>query len=160
VEDTRGAAVSPDGVAARDAAASPDWRGAAERLVGDGRGFALLAVEVDDAARLLVADRDGAADALDQVEEALRAELRPDEVLGREGEGRFWLVAADLGPSGGRARAERVADAVAAVSLQGAGLGASIGVAAHPADGRDLEDLAARAERALFSARAAGVPVD
>jgi GGDEF domain-containing protein len=144
----------------RRAATSADWRGAAARLVGDGRGFALLAVEVDDAERLLAADGDGAAGALGRVEDALRAQLRPDEVLGREGEGRFWLVATDLGSSGGRARAERVADAVAAVSLHGAPLSASIGVAAHPEDGHDADELAAHADRALFAARAAGVRID
>jgi GGDEF domain-containing protein len=160
LEDAREAA-TPAAAAAgtRDETAARDWRSAAQRLVGEGRGFALLTLEVDDAARLLAADRDGATAALARLEDGLRAELRPGDVLEHDGEGRFWLLVADLGPSGGRARAERLADAAAAQTLHGTPLSASIGVAAHPVDGHDLGDLAARADEALFAARAAGVPL-
>jgi GGDEF domain-containing protein len=70
------------------------------------------------------------------------------------------VLAADLGASGGRALAERLADAVAgAASLHGAPLSASIGIAACPSDGSDLAALEARADEALFAARAAGVRI-
>jgi GGDEF domain-containing protein len=138
-----------------------DWRSAAERHVASGRGFALLAIEVDDAQRLAAADREGAAaSALARVEQAVRAELRPGDVMGREEDGRLWVVAAELGATGGRALAERLADAVAAAaSLHGASLTASIGIAASPAEGTEPGALAARADEALFAARAAGVPI-
>jgi GGDEF domain-containing protein len=137
-----------------------DWRAAAARLLADGRPFALLALEIDDAARLLAADPESGAAALARGRDAVRDELRPGDVLGREEDGRLWLVAAELGASGGRALAERLADAVAAAAApKGAPLSVSVGIAAAPADGTDLDDLAARADEALFAARAAGRPV-
>jgi GGDEF domain-containing protein len=137
-----------------------DWRAAAARLLADGRGFALLVAEVDDVARLLAADPEAGAAALARAQDAVQHELRPGDVLGRDGDGRVWVVAAELGASGGRALAERLADAVAAAAtLRGAPLAISVGIAAAPADGTDADALAARAEEALFAARAAGVPV-
>ena len=137
-----------------------DWHGAIERLVADGRPFALLALEVDDAPRLVTADADAATGALARVEQAVRGELRPGDVLGREDDGRLWIVAAELGAPGARALAERLADAVAAVPpLRGAPLTVSIGLAASPADGTDRDALTARADESLYAARAAGVPI-
>jgi GGDEF domain-containing protein len=137
-----------------------DWRGAIERHLAVGRPFALVAIEPDDAARVLAADPDRGAAALARVEEAIRGELRPGDVLGREDGGRLWIVAADLGAPGARALAERLADAVATVApLRGAPLTVSIGLAASPADATDAEALTARADEALYAARAAGVPV-
>jgi GGDEF domain-containing protein len=137
-----------------------DWEAAVGRLAADGRPFALLAVEADDAPRLAAADADAAAAALARVEQAVRGELRPGDVLGREDDGRLWIVAADLGAPGARALAERLADAVAAVApLRGAPLTVSIGLAASPADGTDREALAARADESLYAARAAGGPL-
>jgi GGDEF domain-containing protein len=137
-----------------------DWRGAIERHLAAGRPFALVTIEADDAARLLAADPHGAPAALARVEDAVRGELRPGDVLGREDAGRLWLVAAELGAPGAWALAERLADAVATVApLRGAPLTVSIGVAASPADGADVEALVARADEALYAARAAGVPI-
>jgi GGDEF domain-containing protein len=129
--------------------------------VASGRGFALLAMEVDDARRLAAAEGEAAvAGALARVEQAVRAELRPGDVMGREEDGRLWVVAAELGATGGRALAQRLADAVAAAAtLHGAPLTASIGIAASPAEGTEPAALAARADEALFAARAAGVPI-
>jgi GGDEF domain-containing protein len=137
-----------------------DWEGAVERLSADGRPFALLAVEADDAPRLVAADAAAAAGALERVEQAVRGELRPGDALGREDDGRLWIVAADLGAPGARALAERLADAVAAVApLRGAPLTVSNGLAASPADGADREVLVARADESLYAARAAGAPL-
>jgi GGDEF domain-containing protein len=154
------AAGAPDEAGFRVRDARGDWEGAADRLLADGRPLALLAVEADDAPRLVAADADAAAGALARVEQAVRGELRPGDVLGREDDGRLWVVAAELGAPGARALAERLADAVAAVApLRGAPLTVSIGVAASPADGTDREALAARADESLFAARAAGSPI-
>jgi GGDEF domain-containing protein len=72
----------------------------------------------------------------------------------------MWVVASELRSSGGRALAERLADAVAAAgTVRDAPLAVSIGIAAAPADGTDSDALAAHADEALFAARAAGVPV-
>jgi GGDEF domain-containing protein len=133
-----------------------DWRGAIERHATAGRSFALLAIEANDAARLTAADPDGVPAAMAGVEEAVSGELRPGDVLGREADGRQWIVAV----GDGRDLAERVAAAVAArPPVRGAPLTVSIGVATSPADGTDADALAARADEALFAARAAGVPV-
>ena len=174
VRDARSRSASgPEGTA-RDAApaaerAAPgagataldgDWRAAADRFLADGRAFALLALEVDDSARLLAADPEAGASALARARDAVRDELRPGDVLGCKDDGRMWLVAAELGASGGRALAERLADAVAAAAtVRGAPLAISIGLAAAPADGTDADAVAAHADEALFAARAAGVPV-
>jgi GGDEF domain-containing protein len=137
-----------------------DWHGAVERLVADGRPFALLALEADDAPRLVVADADAATGALARVEQAVRGELGPGDVLGCEDDGRLWIVAAELGTPGARALAERLAVAVAAVPpLRGAPLTVSIGLAASPADGTDRDALTARVDESLYAARAAGVPL-
>jgi len=94
------------------------------------------------------------------VEEAVRVELRPGDVLGREDDARLWVVAAELGPQGARALAERLSDAVAAVApLRGAPVTVSIGLAASPADGADRVALTARADESLYAARAAGLPI-
>jgi GGDEF domain-containing protein len=137
-----------------------DWQAAADRLLADGQPFALLAVEADDAPRLVAADAEAAYGAFACVEEAVRGELRPGDVLGREDDARLWIVAAELGSQGARALAERLADAVAAVApLRGAPLTVSIGLAASPADGTDREALTARADESLYAARAAGSPI-
>lgn len=153
-----GAGAPVAGLRVRDARG--DWEGAVDRLLADAQPFALLAVEPDDAPRLVAADADAAAGALARVEQAVRGELRPGDVLGREDDGRLWIVAADLGPPGVRALAERLADAVAAVApLRGAPLTVSIGLAASPADGAERDALVARCDESLYAARAAGAPL-
>jgi GGDEF domain-containing protein len=143
----------------------PSWRDALrralERHARDGAPVALLALEVDDAARLLAADRDGAAaDALAGAERAVRDALAPGDVLGRDGNGRLWIVAHGLGAAEATALGRRLADAVAAVGpLRGAPLTVSIGAASCPPEAPDLEALAALADERLFAARAAGVPI-
>ena len=123
-------------------------------------GVVLDRMQRELAPRLAAADPQGAAEALARVEGAVRGELRPGDVLGREEDGRLWIVAADLGATGARALAERLADAVAAVPpLRGAPLSVSIGLVASPAGGADRDELTARAEESLYAARAAGVPI-
>jgi GGDEF domain-containing protein len=156
LRDARG----QEGAAAEHGVPPGDWSATAEHHIAATRGFALLALEIDDVARLLAADAEATGSALARVEEALQAELRPGDLMGREDAGRLWVVAAELGPPEGRALAERLADAVAAAAtLRGAPLAASIGVATFPADGADLAAVSACADEALFAARAAGVPV-
>jgi GGDEF domain-containing protein len=156
-----GAAAPDDAVAAfRVHDARGDWQAAVERLAAGARPFALLALEVDDAPRLAAADAPGAAEAVGRVEQAVRDELRPGDVMGREDDGRLWVVAAELGASGARALAERLADAVAAVApVRGAPLTVSIGLAPSPAGGADRDELIARVDESLYAARAAGLPI-
>lgn len=132
-----------------------------ERHAHDGSPFALLAVEADGLERLRAAQQEGEVDAaLEALERALAAELRPADQLLREEPGRYWVTAPDTGPAVGRLLAERLADAAgAAASHRGAPLTVSIGVAACPDDGDDADPLMAAADRAMFEARAAGTRV-
>jgi GGDEF domain-containing protein len=132
-----------------------------ERRAAEGQGFAVLAVEVDEAGRLLAADRGGAvARALSAAERAVReAAERAGAGVTADGE-RQWIVAPHDGAAGARALGERLAAAVAtAVTLDGTPLEVSIGVAVWPHDGRDAEALLAHADEGVFAARAAGVRV-
>ena len=139
-----------------------DWAGrASSASPPTARPFALLAVEVDDAPRLVAADADAAAGALARVEQAVRGELRPGDVLGPRGR---------RAPVDRRRRARRrrararwpsawPTRSPPSAPLRGAPLTVSIGAAASPADGTDREALAARADESLYAARAAGVPM-
>ena len=131
------------------------------RLVAEGVPCSVLAVDVDDADRLLAADVHGEARAmLDRIERALRDELRPGDAAVRERVGRVWVVAQAGGIEGARALGRRLADAVAgAGTLHGVPLTASIGIAACPDDGGDPTSLVAHADEGVFAARAAGVTI-
>ncbi|HEU4977836.1 MAG TPA: hypothetical protein VFT42_02975 [Solirubrobacteraceae bacterium] len=132
-----------------------------ERRAAGGPSFAVLAVDVDDAERLLAADRDEeAVRALQSAEAAVRSELRPVDTAVVERLGRLWVVAPELGAAGARALGERVAAAVGgAATLQGAPLRASIGLAVCPDDGTEAEALLAHADEGVFAARASGEPL-
>jgi GGDEF domain-containing protein len=125
----------------------------------DGRPFMVLAVEADEAERLLAADHDGeAARALARAEEAMRREVRADDVVVREHPGRLWLVAPKVDPADARVFGERLAAAVMrSASLHGSPLTISIGIAVCPDHGTAAETLVAHADEGVFAARAAGV---
>ncbi len=131
------------------------------RLVSEGLPCSVLAVDIDDAERLIAADVHGEARAvLDRIERALRDELRPGDAAVRERVGRVWIIAQAGGIEGARALGRRLADAVeGAGSLHGAPLRASIGIAACPDDGGDPTSLVAHADEGVFAARAAGVTI-
>ena len=146
-----------------DAGRADPWTAAVARRLArhrmDGRPFVVLAVEADGAERLLASDHDGeAARALERAEEALRREIRADDVVVREHPGRVWLVAPEVDPADARLLGERLGDAVArAASLHGAPLTVSIGIAVCPDDATDPDGLVAHADEGVFAARAAGV---
>jgi GGDEF domain-containing protein len=132
-----------------------------ERRAAEGGGFSLLAVEVDDAGRLLAADRGGAAArALSAASRAIR-ETAEGAGAGVAADGdRQWVLAAQDDAAGARDLGERLAAAVAAAAvLDGAPLEVSIGVAVWPRDARDAAALLAHADEGVFAARAAGVRV-
>jgi len=136
------------------------WRPAVEkrlkRYASDKVAFALLALEVDDLERL-TATGDTAAEAIELAERAVSATLRPGDVLVRERAGRYWLAAPETDELAARILAEQLANAVSeAVEHHGAPLTVSIGIAVCPQHGTDAAELAAYADEAVFSARAAG----
>lgn len=130
-----------------------------ERLLAHGSPVAVLAVDVDDAERLLAADLHGEArSALDRVERALRDELRPGDAAVRERDGRLWIIGGGTTLEGARALGRRLANAAAsAATLGGAPLRASVGISVSPDDGTDAASLVAHADEGVFAARAAGV---
>jgi len=140
------------------AAAEQPWLAAVRaRAATAPRRFAVLVVEVVDADRLLTAGgRDAAI--VERAEGAVRAAVRPGDVVVRERAGRVWVVADGLDGEGARALGEHVAGALAAdAGTHGAAPVVAVGLAACPADGSDAATLAARADERLFAARAAGV---
>jgi GGDEF domain-containing protein len=142
--------------------AEEPWLVAVERLLAahrrDGAAFAVLVVEAADGERLRAAG--GGAAALEPVEAAVRAAVRPGDPVVRERAGRLWIVAPGLDAGAARELAERLAAAVAAAAApHGAPLAAAAGTATCPADGEDARALVDRADERLFAALAAGVPV-
>lgn len=155
------ALVAPD---ARRADAG-SWETAVERLLErhkqDASPFALLSVEVDGLERLQAAQKEGEVDELlEGLERALAAGLRPADQLFRAEPGRYCVTAPDTGPAVGRVLAELLAESASVAGTHsGVPLTVSIGVATCPEDGTDAEAMAARADEAMFAARAAGTPV-
>lgn len=132
-----------------------------ERYERDRAPFAVMLVELADVERLRHAELPGEVARLTGlVETALSGELRPADSLTRESPGRYWLLASETDAGGARTLAERLAEAVrGAASHRGIPLEVSIGIAVCPADGALAQALAARADIALYAARAAGRPV-
>jgi GGDEF domain-containing protein len=137
---------------------APLWMPALERLIGSGRRFALLIMELDGAERLKLAEpSEVLADVLERVGLAVRGCVRAEDILAHE-TGRLWAIAPGAGRGGATALAQRIADAVEqAAELRGAPLTASLGVALFPDDAREPAALAGEAEESLLAARAAGV---
>lgn len=95
-----------------------------------------------------------------EVQGALRGELRPVDILTRESEGRYWLVAPATDGPGATMLAERlIATVRSSVSHRGTPLEVAIGIATCPADGQEAAELAAQADVKLYGARAAGLSV-
>ena len=159
--DPLAALVAPD---ARRADAG-SWETAVERLLErhrhDASPFALLSVEVDGLERLQSAQKGDEVDTLlEGLERALASGLRPADQLFRAEPGRYCVTAPDTGPAVGRVLAELLAESASVAGTHsGVPLTVSIGVATCPEDGEATEPLAARADEAMFAARAAGTPV-
>jgi GGDEF domain-containing protein len=163
VADVVTVAVLAPPIAADLTGAEEPWRAAIERRIAarahDGAPFAVLAVEADDAERLLAAGGADAA-ALDALERAVRDAVGPGDAVVRERAGRLWVVAPGVHADAARVLAGRIAEAAGgAAAPHGEPLAAAIGVAAWPEDGIDASALAACADERVFAARAAGVPV-
>src|SRR3954469_2858640 len=156
VADVVTAAVLAPPIGAELAGAEEPWRAAIERRLAAGGPFAVLAVEADDAERLLAAGGADAA-ALVAFERAVRGAVGPADAVVRERAGRLCVVAA---AADARALAGRIAEAAgAAAAPHGATLAVAVGIASCPDDGTDAGALAAVADERLFAARAAGVRV-
>jgi diguanylate cyclase (GGDEF)-like protein len=143
------------------------------------RGFAIAAnrlfgqaVRYDRPASVLMVDSDnlkGVNDAyghdagnrlLRHLAGAIQAELRATDVPARYGGDEFIVLLPETPVKGALDVAERIRKAISAMPLLVEGrpiaCTVSVGVAAFPDDGRSLDTLAARADRALYQAKKDG----
>ncbi len=97
---------------------------------------------------------------LRQVANAVQAELRATDVPARYGGDEFIVLLPETPPKGALDVAERIRAAIGARPLaldgQQVASSVSIGIACYPEDGRTLDALAARADRALYQAKQEG----
>jgi diguanylate cyclase (GGDEF)-like protein len=143
------------------------------------RGFAIAAnrlfgqaLRYDRTACVLMIDSDnlkGVNDAyghdagnrlLRHLAQAIQAELRATDVPARYGGDEFIVLLPETPPRGALDVAERIRNAIGASPLPLEGrmiaCSVSVGVACFPEDGRSLDALAARADRALYQAKKKG----
>lgn len=97
---------------------------------------------------------------LRQLANAIQGELRATDVPARYGGDEFIVLLPETPPKGAMDVAERIRRAIsgAALALEGKSVASSVsvGVACFPEDGRSLDALAARADRALYHAKQRG----
>jgi diguanylate cyclase (GGDEF)-like protein len=97
---------------------------------------------------------------LRQVANAMQAELRATDVPARYGGDEFIVLLPETPPKGALDVAERIRAAIGArpLAIDGQSIvtSVSIGIACYPEDGRTLDALAARADRALYQAKQDG----
>ena len=97
---------------------------------------------------------------LRQIANAVQAELRATDVPARYGGDEFIVLLPETPPKGAVDVAERIRLAIGARPLaingQNVVASVSIGFACYPEDGRTLDALAARADRALYQAKQEG----
>lgn len=141
-------------ISVRDARPPADPRGRltaeAERLVAARVPFALLAVEIEDAAVV-------PPEVLAAAEAALQAALPSTALRAPDGPGSMLVLIPEAdGPTLARELTRVVA---AAATHRGSPLRAAAGVAEHPRDGDTPGGLLARADGQLFAARAEGLPL-
>lgn len=91
----------------------------------------------------------------------IRSTVREIDVVARFGGDEFTVILPQTGPEGALTIAERIRERIAATTfLRARGLEiritASLGIASYPEDGRTQEDLLARADQAMYAAKAAG----
>jgi diguanylate cyclase (GGDEF)-like protein len=97
---------------------------------------------------------------LRQLAAAIHEELRATDVPARYGGDEFIVLLPETPPKGALDVAERIRKAISAAPLSLAGrsiaCSVSVGVSCFPEDGRSLDALAARADRALYEAKKNG----
>ena len=103
---------------------------------------------------------DAGSSLLRQVANAVQSELRATDVPARYGGDEFIVLLPETPPKGAADVAERIRNAIALrpLAINGHSIQAtvSVGIACYPEDGRTLDALAARADRALYQAKQEG----
>jgi len=133
---------------------------ALSRASEDGRPLAVLMVDLDHFKRINDAHGHARGDlVLKQTTRAIQSTLRADDIVGRFGGEEFvvLLPGADLKQAMGAA--ERCRAAVGTMTVPGApylSVTASVGVAAFPNHGEELDALLRASDRAMYKAKANG----
>lgn len=124
----------------------------------DGTRVALVMLDIDEFKRLNDVHGHGVGDAaLARIGELLIATARENDIVCRVGGEEFAVIMGGRGTADAVALGRRIAERLAATSFEPAGrLTASIGVAQTPGDALNAPGLAACAESAMMSAKAAG----
>jgi len=138
---------------------------AANRLFGQaqryGRPASVLMIDCDNLKTVNdTYGHDAGSRLLRQIANAVQVELRATDVPARYGGDEFIVLLPETPPKGAGDVAERIRLAIGArpVAINGQNIFASvsIGFACYPEDGRTLDALAARADRALYRAKQEG----
>jgi diguanylate cyclase (GGDEF)-like protein len=138
---------------------------AANRLFGQalryGRPASVLMVDSDHLKTVNdTHGHDAGNQLLRQLANAMQAELRATDVPARYGGDEFIVLLPETPPKGALDVAERIRNAIGArpLAIDGQQIVAtvSIGIACYPEDGRTLDMLASRADRALYQAKQEG----
>jgi diguanylate cyclase (GGDEF)-like protein len=138
---------------------------AANRLFGQamryGRAASVLMIDCDNLKTVNDSHGHEAGNRLlRQVANAVQSELRATDVPARYGGDEFIVLLPETPPKGALDVAERIRNAIGgrALAIDGQQVAAtvSIGIACYPEDGRSLDALAARADRALYQAKQEG----
>ena len=138
---------------------------AANRLFGQamryGRAASVLMIDCDNLKTVNDSHgHDAGNRLLRQVANAVQSELRATDVPARYGGDEFIVLLPETPPKGALDVAERIRNAIGgrALGIDGQQVAAtvSIGIACYPEDGRSLDALAARADRALYQAKQEG----
>ncbi len=95
------------------------------------------------------------------VADLIRSTLRASDVAARYGGDEFALILPETGPEDAARAAQRILEALAASPFSADGrrpfpMGASIGLATHPRDGRSATELIAVADAGLYGSKDAG----
>jgi diguanylate cyclase (GGDEF)-like protein len=138
---------------------------AANRLFGQaqryGRPASVLMIDSDNLKRVNdLYGHDAGNRLLRQLANAIQGELRATDVPARYGGDEFIVLLPETPAKGALDVAERIRSAIAAapLALEGQSMDSSVsvGVACFPEDGRTLDALAGRADRALYQAKQRG----
>jgi len=121
-------------------------------------GFALHLVDLDGFKAVNDLHGHSAGDRfLRTVAEQLRRDMRDSDTIARLGGDEFAILQADADRDGAEPFARRLLDVIAQCADGGAvPITASIGIALHPDDGQDAEDLLKNADMAMYKAKADG----
>jgi diguanylate cyclase (GGDEF)-like protein len=125
------------------------------------REACILMIDSDDLKRINDAyGHDAGNRLLQQLARCIRNELRHTDVSARYGGDEFIVLLPETPLKGAQDVAERIRVSVAESPLDAGGARinstVSIGIACYPADGRTLDAITARADRAMYAAKQAG----